>query len=51
MVKKFDSEFDVRILDFDWSGKQGVVKYPAFLNTSIKWPKGIDYISTRYLLL
>lgn len=28
---------DIRIIDFDWAGKEGVVTYPAILNTDIPW--------------
>jgi hypothetical protein len=32
------------LVDFDWSGQVGVVKYPPTLNTSgeIKWAKGVE---------
>ncbi len=26
------------VLDFDWSGKEGIVRYPPFMNTAIAWP-------------
>ena len=31
----------VRILDFDWAGHAGVVKYPDDLNTSVKWHEDV----------
>ena len=32
------------LIDFDWSGRVGVVKYPPTLNTcgEIKWAKGVE---------
>ena len=31
----------VRILDFDWAGLAGVVKYPDDLNTSVEWHEDV----------
>ncbi|KAH7903334.1 hypothetical protein BJ138DRAFT_1096518 [Hygrophoropsis aurantiaca] len=30
----------VQLIDFDWAGKEGEVKYPRTMSTSIDWPKG-----------
>ncbi len=36
------------LIDFDWSGRVGVVKYPPTLNTcgEIKWAKGVEPATT-----
>ncbi|TFY73895.1 hypothetical protein EWM64_g10117 [Hericium alpestre] len=31
-----------RLLDFDWSGKEGTVFYPTNLNMEIKWADGVE---------
>jgi len=36
-----DEEGWVRLIDFEWSGQAGVVRYPALLNPEIKWPEGV----------
>lgn len=34
----------VKILDFDWSGAEGSVRYPLDLSTAVNWPEGVqDY--------
>ncbi|TFK91192.1 hypothetical protein K466DRAFT_542114 [Polyporus arcularius HHB13444] len=34
----------VKIVDFDWAGEAGVVRYPLHLSTVINWPNGVaDY--------
>ncbi len=30
----------VALIDFDWAGKDGQVRYPAGLNHEVLWPKG-----------
>lgn len=31
----------IKVIDFDWSGKCGVTKYPYFMNHfQIEWPPG-----------
>ena len=39
-----ENEWRGLLIDFDWSGRVGVVKYPPTLNTSgeIKWAKGVE---------
>ncbi|KAJ8482566.1 hypothetical protein ONZ51_g5275 [Trametes cubensis] len=37
-----DMEKRVRIVDFDWAGIQGEVRYPLFLSKAIRWPAGVD---------
>ncbi|KAG1708018.1 hypothetical protein DVH05_024703 [Phytophthora capsici] len=32
----------VVLIDFDWSGKDGVATYPPFMNTGIAWPVGAE---------
>jgi len=36
------------LIDFDWSGRVGVVKYPPTLNTGeeIKWTKRVELATT-----
>jgi len=31
----------LRLVDFDWSGKQGIVRYPIDISSVIRWPKGV----------
>ena len=34
----------VRIVDFDWAGDEGTVRYPLHLSRAINWPAGVtDY--------
>ena len=37
-----DEEGCVKLIDFEWSGKVGVVRYPALLNPEIPWPEGVE---------
>ena len=32
----------VVLIDFDWSGKEGEVLYPPFMNSYIHWPEGAE---------
>ncbi|CAK4071978.1 unnamed protein product [Aphanomyces euteiches] len=32
----------VVLVDFDWSGKTGVARYPPFMNPDILWPEGAE---------
>ncbi|KAH9110698.1 hypothetical protein AeMF1_007775 [Aphanomyces euteiches] len=32
----------VVLMDFDWSGKAGVARYPPFMNPDIPWPEGAE---------
>ena len=34
-------EDGVRLVDFDWSGEEGVVRYPSCISTKIEWPEGV----------
>ena len=41
MIKNFDSESPTPIpiiVDFDWAGIEGEVKYPVNLNQIVDWP-------------
>ena len=29
---------DVKLIDFDWAGKAGTVRYPHNLNDGVEWP-------------
>ncbi|CAG8570188.1 19_t:CDS:2, partial [Racocetra persica] len=38
-----DNEFDVKLIDFDWSGKVGSARYSPFMNhEDIQWPDGAE---------
>ena len=32
----------VKLVDFDWSGNEGVVHYPSHLSKAIEWPRGVE---------
>ncbi|PCH37406.1 hypothetical protein WOLCODRAFT_84409 [Wolfiporia cocos MD-104 SS10] len=32
----------VKIVDFDWAGEEGTVRYPLHLSTAIRWADGVD---------
>jgi len=32
----------IKLIDFDWAGKAGDVKYPSFLSPKIGWPAGAE---------
>ncbi|RDX41429.1 hypothetical protein OH76DRAFT_1449674 [Lentinus brumalis] len=36
-----DVEKRVKIVDFDWAGVEGVVRYPLYLSKAIPWPAGV----------
>ena len=31
----------LKLVDFDWSGKEGTVRYPADIARRVEWPKGV----------
>ncbi|KAF9643961.1 hypothetical protein BDM02DRAFT_3272735 [Thelephora ganbajun] len=31
----------IKLVDFDWSGKEGMVRYPADISEEILWPEGV----------
>lgn len=35
--------WQVRFVDFEWSGRRGEATYPACLNPEIPWPAGVGY--------
>lgn len=35
-------EGKVQLIDFDWAGRDGKVKYPIAISTSIDWPAGVQ---------
>jgi RIO-like serine/threonine protein kinase len=39
---KDDEEWRGLLVDFDWAGPVGEVKYPPMLNKKISWPGGVD---------
>jgi hypothetical protein len=40
LVIKNKDGFHGVLVDFDWAGKDGVDRYPAFMNAEIAWPAG-----------
>lgn len=32
----------VKIIDFDWAGKEGEARYPLTLSSAVKWAKGVE---------
>ncbi|KAG7380140.1 hypothetical protein PHYPSEUDO_007685 [Phytophthora pseudosyringae] len=36
-----ESRNELKMIDFDWAGKDGEAFYPPFLNTEVKWPGGV----------
>jgi hypothetical protein len=41
-IVMFEGEPFLLIVDFDWSGRAGEVRYPPFLNQKIPWPAGAE---------
>ena len=39
--RRDDGNWDVRLIDFDWSGAEGRVCYPGYLNGEIPWAAGV----------
>uniref|UniRef100_T1IH33 PH domain-containing protein n=1 Tax=Strigamia maritima TaxID=126957 RepID=T1IH33_STRMM len=37
-----DEKSRVNLIDFDWSGRDGVDRYPELVNSQIVWPKGMN---------
>ena len=38
--KPEDSGVEIRFIDFDWAGRDGVTQYPLFMNhADISWPQ------------
>lgn len=33
---------DLKLVDFDWFGREKEVFYPSFLNDNITWPRGVS---------
>lgn len=36
------TENDLKLVDFDWCGKQGEAFYPASISKDIRWPEGVQ---------
>ncbi|CAJ0848803.1 6073_t:CDS:2 [Entrophospora sp. SA101] len=34
-------EYELRIVDFDWSGRDSNVKYPLLINSEVSWHQGV----------
>ncbi|CAL8468189.1 g7728 [Coccomyxa elongata] len=39
--RRDDGSWDVRLIDFDWSGVEGRVCYPGYLNSQVPWAAGV----------
>ncbi|CAG8492336.1 10200_t:CDS:2, partial [Racocetra persica] len=37
-----NDEFDVKLIDFEWSGKVGFARYSHFMNHNIQWPDSAE---------
>jgi len=35
---------EVKLIDFDWAGVQGQVKYPYLMSSDIQWPEGVELL-------
>ncbi|RHZ77748.1 hypothetical protein Glove_173g76 [Diversispora epigaea] len=44
LIRKLeDNDFDVKLIDFEWSGKVGIARYSNFMNhIGIQWPNGAE---------
>ena len=42
MVKKTG---EVKLIDFNWAGEQGQVKYPYLISKDIDWPEGVEALA------
>ena len=42
MVKKTG---EVKLIDFNWAGEQGQVKYPYLISKDIDWPGGVEALA------
>ena len=40
--KNRDGDIQVKIIDFDWGGKEEAVRYPPRLDPNISWPLGVQ---------
>lgn len=36
-----EGTFTAQLINFDWAGKEGEVKYPVSISSSIDWPAGV----------
>ncbi len=36
---------EVKLIDFNWSGEQGQVKYPYLISKDIRWPEGVEALA------
>jgi len=32
----------LKLVDFDWCGKEGEVRYPTNISSEIEWPEGVE---------
>ena len=39
--RRDDGSWDVRLIDFDWSGAEGRVCYPGYLNSHVPWAASV----------
>ncbi|RIB16088.1 hypothetical protein C2G38_2190957, partial [Gigaspora rosea] len=43
LVRQFeDNEFDMKLIDFEWSGRVGSARYSPFMNHEVQWPDGAE---------
>lgn len=35
----------VKIIDFNWAGEEGQVRYPYVISSEIDWPEGVQAIA------
>jgi serine/threonine protein kinase len=36
-----DGDNEVKLIDFDWAGEQGQVRFPSLISSSVRWPDGV----------
>ena len=41
LVSSVGEQTHVKLVDFDWCGKEGMAKYPSILNPDCAWPEGV----------
>ncbi|KAI0073420.1 hypothetical protein K474DRAFT_1686212 [Panus rudis PR-1116 ss-1] len=39
---QLDVKKRIRVLDFDWAGQEGIVRYPYGLSRDVKWAEGVE---------
>jgi hypothetical protein len=36
---------EVKVIDFNWAGEQGQVKYPYLISKDVRWPEGVEALA------